>query len=238
MVARSKATKKKAAKRVVTRVDVERISPKFEERRAELAEAALVTLSDLGYARTSLREIAQNTEYSHGVLHYYFADKVELITYCVKRFKARCVQRYDEAVAGARAPHELERLCAGAMVATLRNDAKLHRLWYDLRSQTLYESSFRADVAEIDESLRQMIWRVVEQYAELTGEAPRVGSQMTYAMFDGAFHQALHRHFAGDPRATADLEDQVVHLLRSISQPMVRDVAKVIRPARSAQRAR
>lgn len=238
MAARAKATKKKATKRAVARPDAERMSPKFEERRAELAEAALVTLSDLGYARTSLREIAQNTEYSHGVLHYYFADKVELITYCVKRFKARCVQRYDEAVSGATTPHELERRCAAAMTATLRNDAKLHRLWYDLRSQTLYESSFRDDVAEIDGSLRQMIWRVVEKYAELTGEAPRVGSQMTYAMFDGAFHHALHRHFAGDPRAAADLEEQVVHLLRSIGQPMVRDVAKVTRPARAAQRGR
>ena len=33
---------------------------KFAERRAELAEAALKTLSELGYARTSLREIAQD----------------------------------------------------------------------------------------------------------------------------------------------------------------------------------
>lgn len=203
-----------------------------------LAEAALDTLTDLGYARTSLREIAQNTAYSHGVLHYYFADKVELITYCVKRFKERCIQRYDEAIAGAKTPQALERRCASAMATTLRNDAKLHRLWYDLRSQTLYESSFRADVAEIDAGLCQMIWRVVEQYAELTGEPPRVGSLIAYAMFDGAFHHALHRHFAGDPRAEADLEDHVIHLLRSISKPVVRDVAKVMRPVRSAQRTR
>ena len=52
---------------------------KFAERRAELADAALQTLSELGYARTSLREIAQNSEFTHGVLHYYFRDKVDLI---------------------------------------------------------------------------------------------------------------------------------------------------------------
>jgi AcrR family transcriptional regulator len=44
---------------------------KFAERRAELAEAALQTLSELGYARTSLREIAQNSEFTHGVLHLF-----------------------------------------------------------------------------------------------------------------------------------------------------------------------
>ena len=69
---------------------------KFAERRAQLAASALQTLAELGYARTSLREIAQNSEFSHGVLHYYFGDKIELITYCVREYKARCVTRYDD----------------------------------------------------------------------------------------------------------------------------------------------
>ena len=77
---------------------------KFEERRRELATAALQTLGELGYARTSLREIAQNSPYSHGVVHYYFADKVELITYCVRQYKAECVTRYDEIVDDVGAP--------------------------------------------------------------------------------------------------------------------------------------
>src|SRR3712207_1523813 len=74
---------------------------KYEERRAELAAATLQTLSELGYARTSLREIAQNSSFSHGVLHYYFRDKVDLITYCVRQYKATCVTRYDDVVATA-----------------------------------------------------------------------------------------------------------------------------------------
>ena len=62
---------------------------KFADRRAQLANSALLTLSELGYARTSLREIAQNSEFSHGVLHYYFTDKVDLIMHCVKQYKGR-----------------------------------------------------------------------------------------------------------------------------------------------------
>ena len=46
------------------------------------AQSALLTLGQFGYARTSLRDIAANSEFSHGVVHYYFADKTELITYC------------------------------------------------------------------------------------------------------------------------------------------------------------
>src|SRR5215211_3781860 len=69
-----------------------------EERRTQLAQSALATLGELGYARTSLREIAQNSEFTHGVVHYYFADKVELIAHCVRLYKAQCINRYDELV--------------------------------------------------------------------------------------------------------------------------------------------
>ena len=69
---------------------------KFNARRIELAEAALETLGELGFARTSLREIAQNSAFTHGVFHYYFSDKLDLICCCVRHYKAKCVTRYDE----------------------------------------------------------------------------------------------------------------------------------------------
>ena len=190
---------------------------KFSERRRELGDAALQTLSELGYARTSLREIAQNSGFSHGVLHYYFHDKVDLITYCVRRYKAVCVQRYDDVVTTAGTASRLAAEFAAAMVATLVEDAVLHRLWYDLRSQSLYEESFRADVAEIDASLERMIERVVGRYAELAGTPPVCGTAMAYAMFDGLFQQALLRQLSGDPAAPDDLRTDVVRMLAIVT---------------------
>jgi AcrR family transcriptional regulator len=189
---------------------------KFEERRKQLADAALQTLSELGYARTSLREIAQNSEFSHGVLHYYFRDKVELITYCVRQYKAHCVLRYDGIVADAEDPDALARDFADGLVDTLVGEALLHRLWYDLRSQSLFEESFRADVADIDESLERMIWRIVSRYAELSGNAPTCSSAMAYATFDGLFQQALLRHLAGSAIALDDLRAGARHLLSHV----------------------
>ena len=86
-----------------------RVAPadKHDRRRSELAESALRTLGELGYARTSLREIANNSEFSHGVVHYYFADKLELIIYCVRYYKARCVTRYDDVIADATSAGDL-----------------------------------------------------------------------------------------------------------------------------------
>src|SRR3954447_14567576 len=119
-----------AAQQKVDRISRRQVD-KFAERRAQLAESALLTLSELGYARTSLREIAQNSDFSHGVLHYYFRDKVDLITHCVREYKARCVKRYDEIVATAQPGEELRRSFAAGLAQTMVEDAALHRLWYD-----------------------------------------------------------------------------------------------------------
>ncbi len=185
---------------------------KFTERRDQLAAAALQTLAELGYANTSLRDIAQNSEFSHGVLHYYFADKFELITYCVRQYKAGCVTRYDAIVATATAAEELRAGFGAAMAGTLREDAKLHRLWYDLRNQSLFEEKFRADAADIDHSLEAMIWRIVTRYAELSVRRLAVTPALAYAQFDGMFQHALFRHLAGDATAADEL-DACVRLL-------------------------
>ena len=196
---------------------VDRISSrqvdKFAERRAQLAESALLTLSELGYARTSLREIAQNSEFSHGVLHYYFRDKVDLITHCVREYKARCVTRYDQIAATATTADELRVGFAAGLAQTMVQDAHLHRLWYDLRSQSMFEASFRDDVAAIDASLERMIWRIVSQYSDQLGSPPTVSPATAYAMFDGLFQHGLIKHLFGNDDAADNLRDAVEAML-------------------------
>jgi len=189
---------------------------KFAERRAELAAAALQTLAEFGYARTSLRDIAQNSNFSHGVLHYYFSDKIELITYCVRQYKAECVTRYDNIVAAAGSPEELRRGFGAAMAATLRQDARMHRLWYDLRNQSLFEESFLEDVREIDQSLERMIWRIVSKYGDLAGAPLAVSPGLAYAIFDGLFQQALIRYLGGAEAAAGELQANTERVLASL----------------------
>ena len=201
----------------VTETNRERVSrrqvDKFAERRAQLADAALQTLAELGYARTSLREIAQNSQFSHGVLHYYFSDKEDLITHCVRQYEAACVTRYDEIVAAASSAAELKRDFSAAMAQTLRTDAPMHRLWYDLRNQSLFEESFRADVLEIDQRREEMIWRVISRYASFAGFQVALSPGAAYAILDGLFQQALLHHLTGNQGAAEGLRANVVRVL-------------------------
>lgn len=185
----------------------------YDERRDRLADSALVTLGALGYARTSLREIAANSEFTHGVIHYYFRDKTELITYCVRYYKATCVTRYDSVIRDSTTADGLLHAFADKLVKTITDEAPMHRLWYDLRTQSMFEPTLRADVLFIDATLETMIWRVLERYAALAGRLVRLPSATAYAMLDGVFERALLHHVAGDAHALVDLHATVLGAL-------------------------
>jgi TetR/AcrR family transcriptional repressor of bet genes len=172
-------------------VTATRPADKFDLRRTELAESALLTLGELGYARASLREIAGNSPFSHGVVHYYFQDKLELVIYSVRYYKARCVTRYDTVVQDSTSAGELVEAFAAKLAQTIREEAPMHRLWYDLRTQSMFEEGLRDPIIEIDAALEAMIWRVIDRYATLAGAQPSVTPPAAYGMLDGLFQQAL-----------------------------------------------
>jgi AcrR family transcriptional regulator len=190
---------------------------KFDQRRDQLAESALETLGALGYARASLREIADNSPFSHGIVHYYFQDKLELVSYSVRYYKARCVTRYDSVIADSRTAAELVDRFAERLTRTIREEAPMHRLWYDLRTQSMFEPALREAVTQIDSTLQDMIWRVVNRYAELAGRPPALAPAVAYGMLDGLFQLALLGY---DP-ASPDTMDQLPEQVRSMMPALV-----------------
>lgn len=190
---------------------------KHDERRKALAESALVTLGELGYARTSLREIANNSEFSHGVVHYYFHDKLELIVYCVRHYKQTCVRRYDGVIADSQTPEGLVEAFGAKLCETIVQEAPMHRLWYDLRSQSMFDEALRADVLDIDRTLEDMVWRVIARYAELLDLTPTTSPGTAYGILDGLFQQALLGYLAQGEKALAGLASQVAGVMGMLS---------------------
>ncbi|MBM7368966.1 TetR/AcrR family transcriptional regulator [Gordonia hydrophobica] len=193
-----------------------RRADKVAAKRDELARAARKTLSELGYAGTSLREIAANSEYSHGVLHYYFSDKLDLIAHCVHLYKAECVASYDGIIdesEGEGAAEALRRRFADRLAETMEHDLPTHKLWYDLRMQAVFERTLVEDVRAIDDELESMVWRVVSRYAELAGGEPIMDAAGVYAALDGPFERAVRRRCDGEQDAAAELSRQLHALL-------------------------
>ena len=186
---------------------------RFDQRRDQLAESALRTLGQVGYARASLREIANNSPFSHGVVHYYFQDKLELVIYSVRYYKARCVTRYDSVVAESASDRELVERFADKLAQTIRDEAPMHRLWYDLRTQSMFEPSLREAVTLIDTALKEMIWRVISRYAELAARSVALPPSVAYGMLDGLFQQALLAYADGGEDVLQVLTVQVGEVL-------------------------
>ena len=187
---------------------------KFDERRDQLAESALRTLGELGYARTSLREIANNSEFSHGVVHYYFARQARadgllraLLQGPLRDPLRRGRRRRRPAPAG------WSTAFAAKLVETIRDEAPMHRLWYDLRTQSMFEDRACATRSPmIDKTLEEMIWRVVRRYAELAGRPPARTPRPRTACWTGCSSRRCFGHLTG----RADALDELVTAVREL----------------------
>lgn len=188
---------------------------KFSRRRRQLADAALAAVAERGFANTGLRDVAAHTELSLGLLHYYFNDKDDLIGQAIWQYKSECARRYDSIVETSKTSAELADRFAVEISATLRDEAAMHRLWYDLRNQALFDTGFRDTIIAIDNLLRDMVWAVVTRHAELDGRKPSVDAAAAYALFDGIFLNCLIAYLRGDGDALEQVRRSSIRLLTS-----------------------
>lgn len=200
-----------ATKIVRLREEATRRSDKRNGKKRDLAEHTLSTLSQLGYARTSLRDIAEQSDVSVGILHYYFEDKTELISYCVQLYKDDFVTRLD-AVLAASGSHQriIERFIDG-LVDAVETNAETHRLWYDIRSQALFDESFTGVVAELEHAMIDLCGRMLSRIALAEPDPLDV-----YLRFDGLFRYYLQRKLMGDTSATNEFRAALSTLVGSL----------------------
>jgi hypothetical protein len=77
----------------------------------------------------------------------------------------------------------------------------------------MFDGELLADVLEIDRALEQMVWRVLDRYAELSGRPPAFSAATSYALLDGIFEKAVLAHLAEDPAAPRDLRARALEIM-------------------------
>ena len=164
-----------------------RKATKREAKKAEIAVSTLDALKQLGYANTTLRDIAAQSGMSLGSLTYYFTDKAELITYCVRTYKAEFIARVRNSVTRAQGREAVIAALADELVRSMTEDLPTHRLWYDIRNQAIFDPAFRPIVAEIEVALVDTVADAMRAAGHEDTSAAAIG----YAILDGLFHYLM-----------------------------------------------
>jgi AcrR family transcriptional regulator len=176
----------------------ERKTRKRDEKKNQIADSAQLVLQELGYANTSLRDIAAKADLSLGSLHYYFEDRTELILHCVKAYKTLFSQQINDAIAGVSGKETVVEAFAEALATSITTDASTHRLWYDMRAQALFDPAFRPVVEDMEHMLIDAVQTAIDQAAS----EPAPDAEFGYALIDGLFRYHLQKEISktGIPR--------------------------------------
>ncbi len=172
----------------------ERKELKREEKKAQIATSAQLVLQELGYANTSLRDIAARADLSLGSLHYYFEDRTQLILYCVRAYKTTFSERLQASIAHVSGRDAIIDAFAESLTTSIIEDATTHRLWYDIRVQALFDPVFRPVVEEIE----TMLINAVDVAADKAGVSDPALSTYGYPMIDGLFRFHMQNAISGN----------------------------------------
>jgi AcrR family transcriptional regulator len=192
------------------KADAQKRSKQRVSTKNELASNAITALSELGYARTGLRDIATLSGRSVGALTYYFDDKTDLISYCVRLYKEEFVAHIDSAMDNHNSSSDVIEAVTSAFAWAIEHDAQKHRLWYDIRSQSLFEEAFRPVVREIEDQLIALVDRILTQLGR-----PTDNRQTSYFLLDGLFRVHLQAALEGDDQAPKNLKAAMCAVLNS-----------------------
>ncbi len=181
----------------------ERKSRKRDEKRQQIAASAIEALTQLGYANTSMRDIASVSDMSLGMLSYYFADKSDLIIYCVTNYKSAFVRANEDAIEVTGDRDAVIASFTSGLASSIKKDAAAHRLWYDIRAQAMFDEAFRQTVEQIEEDLVGMVEHLHKRL-----DLPSTGDIMAdYAAIDGVFRYWIQNDERSEKATEAEIRE-------------------------------
>lgn len=213
---------------------------KRADAKRNLAYHALSTLAKHGYARVSLRDIAESSGLSTGVIHYYFEDKVELISYSVQLYKEDFVEQVNKLVAKADTPRGVLNAFITSAAASIESDSQAmsHRLFYDIRSQAMFDAKFQATMSSIEAALVDMSGQFITRLRQMGVKTIDVSPTELYIIGDGILRFYLQRKFNGDQTASTHFRkslmkvfESVIHIERQTTKPARSRASRTLKPS-------
>jgi AcrR family transcriptional regulator len=195
---------------VVPAVSQARKTSKSVEKKRELALHAISSLAELGFARINLRDVAQRSGVSLGVIHYYFDSKSELLIYCVGLYKEDFIIGLKDLIAQARQVDKLGSRVADYLSNTIDQHAHIHRLWYDVRAQAQFDTAFQPAVEEVEHALIDVFRALLAKLQELNIDCADKEPLALYITLDGWFRYFLQRKLMNEAGAVDAFRKRVL----------------------------
>lgn len=174
-------------------------------KRRELARHTLTALAELGFARVNLREVAARSGTQLGSIHYYFEDKTDLLTCAVRLYKDEFIQGLERVIGEADSAGGLVERAAAAMVQAIAEQAHLHRLWYDVRAQALFDPDFRPLVLELETQFTELVRHFLDRLRAFGVAGLPSDPLAVYLQADAWFRYCLQRQLSGDSQAGTEM---------------------------------
>jgi len=133
-----------------------------EIRRAELVDAAIGIIDQVGFDRTTVREIANAADAAAGSVHYYFKTKGDLLRAAFVETERRFQARVRDELADLTGLEKLTKLIA----LCFPTDRELLPSWnveIDLWQQAARQADFRALFDEVNRSWIQLIDETLQE---------------------------------------------------------------------------
>lgn len=190
-------------------VPLRKSSTKSAEKKRELALHAISSLAELGFARMNLRDVAHRSGVSLGVIHYYFESKTELLIYCISIYKEDFISNLKKLIAEASDQEQLRHGLANNLATTVAQQAHLHRLWYDVRAQAMFDAAFQVAIEEVEHGLIDIFQKLLDKLATLAIPCREEDPLKLYITLDGWFRYYLQRQLQGDASAVEAFRERV-----------------------------
>ena len=133
-----------------------------EERRQEIADALLRTMSREGYTKSSIAKIAAEAELTPGLIHYHFKTKQEILRDLIGRLVQRQTGALSTILHGATTPRErLKRLLDALLQRGETADSEMASAWVVITAEAIRQPEIREDFQEALDALLGIFVEVI-----------------------------------------------------------------------------
>jgi AcrR family transcriptional regulator len=190
-------------------------------RRTEIIKAFFKIVSEKGFAKATIREIADTAGCNHGLLHHYFKDKQAIIEasvgYAVTIYMGDMLEglaKFDTAI-------DQLRFLIPRYLDLGRLNLEISQAWLDLYALSKHEDSIRKPVRECFQEAKDMIGDVIARGIK-QGEFRKVNPKVVANIILGSL-EGVTLLWVVDPEGTPveaigkQLEDLIANYLKKKS---------------------